>query len=287
MRLPSRFRALFALCAITASVAGCGDVTSPTAAAESARAGRMLRPDQADQVKPGDFIVIKPEEYKRYGIPTLTAPSGVQTLIAPYNDCMLSANPEYNSCCYDQWGNPTYAYGCDPCYDQWGNYTCNPDPCYDYWGNPTYAPGCPQPNPCLDAWGNPTYAPGCPAPPPTIGINYGSSAPYDGQVSNGGIILKQLRLIAFSQSITNVASFSVDAQFKNVGAASGAGCNNTPYAFDTAHANGTGSPGYVEVSRVAQWLGTVKWQVDGAHSFTPVSGATGGGTFYSTANFCG
>ena len=106
-------------------------------------------------------------------------------------------------------------------------------------------------------------------------------------VNNGGIVLKQLRLISFSQSIVNVASSSVYAEFKNVGAAGGSFCNNVPQSFDNAYASASGSPAYIEVSRVAQWLGTVKWQVDGVHTFTPVSGASGGGTFYSSASFCG
>jgi hypothetical protein len=236
-------------------VAACGDAPSPTGASDAPRQGRMLRPDQASKVKPGDFIVIRPEEYAKYGISTEAGPLGTPTvlMLPPYQDCQLTP----------------YGYdSCDPCYDQWGNYTCGGDPCYDQWGN--YICG-----------GGPTGG-GVVAQ-----FNQGSSAPYDGTVTNGGIVLKQLRLISFSQAIANVASSTVDAAFKNVGAAGGAGCNNTPYAFDTAHGSVSGSPAYVEVSRVAQWQGTIKWQVDGTHTFTPVSGATGGGTLYTTASFCG
>jgi len=281
MRIPPRFRTLLAAFALTASVAACSDATSPTAAVDAApRQGRMLSPDQASAVKPGDFIVIRPEQYEKFGISTFAAPSGIRSLRErpPYELCYLT--PEgYDSCdpCYDEWGN--YTCGGDPCYDAYGNYICGTPTCYDAYGNVIQCG-----DPCYNSSGY--YVCGQPSGP-AAQYSYGSTAPYDGTVSNGGIILKQLRLISFSQSIVNVASFSVYAEFKNVGAAGGAGCNNVPQAFDVASAYGTGSGGYLEVSRVAQWLGTVKWQVDGVHSFTPVSGATGGGTFYSTAGFCG
>jgi hypothetical protein len=300
-------------------VAACGDAANPTAAADAApRQGRMLQPGQASQVEPGDFIVYRPDQYEKYGISTFTAPSGVRTAryVCPetavrddyYYDDPCNPNPCYGSIndaacadiCYDQWGNPTYDPGCtypEPvCYDQYGNKTYQSgctypsEPvCYDAYGNKTYQSGCTYPEPvCYDAYGNKTYQSGCVYPAgPEAKFNYGSSAPYDGQVNTGGVLLKQVRLISFSQSIANVASFSVDAVFKNVGAGSGYGCNNTAEAFDYASAYGTGSGGYVEVSRVAQWNGTIKWQVDGTHTFNPVSGATGGGTLYTTASFCG
>lgn len=279
MRIPSRLRTLLAAFALTASVAGCGDAPSPTASAAddaAPRQGRMLSPGQASQVKPGDFIIYRPEDYARYGISTFKAPGGgVSAYYGWYGQCSYTpygyscCDPYnyygygYGECCYDPYGNPTYGYGCEqPCYEydvNGGQIPCGSDPCYDQYGNAL-----------------------CPA----AQFNYGSSAPFDGEVDNGGIILKQLRLISFSKSIANVSSLSVAASFKNVGAANG-GCNNIPGEFDSASASATGSPAFIEVSRVAQWLGTIKWQVDGVHSFAPVTGASGGGTFYSTASYCG
>ena len=280
MRFPFRLRTLLAACALTASVAACSDAASPTAAVDAApRPGRMLSPGQASKVKPGDFIVYRPEEYEQYGISAFSASSATPSASVRCLDRPVEydyVQPEYDGCggqvCYDVNGGQIPC-GNDPCYDRYGNNLCNPNPtpvCYDQWGNPTYNAGCSYPSPGAQA----TYG-------------YGSSTPYDGQVNSGGVLLKQVRLISYSQSIANVASFTVDAAFKNVGAASGSGCNNIAEVWEYASAYGTGSGGYLELSRVAQWQGSIKWQVDGTHTFNPISGASGGGTFYSTSSFCG
>jgi hypothetical protein len=272
-------------------VAACSDAPSPTAAADTAapRQGRMLQPGQASQVEPGDFIVYRPEDYKKFGISTFSASAAAPSAyygecnIRPYEYDYIRDEVRDDGCggevCYDVNGGQIEC-GSDPCYDRYGNYLCGQPTCYDAYGNVIQCG-----DPCYNSSGY-YVCPTSPTGPPTQ-QNYGSSAPYDGWVNTGGVLLKQLRLISFSQSIANVASFTVDAAFKNVGAGSGYGCNNTAQAFDYASAYGTGSGGYLEVSRVAQWNGTIKWQVDGTHTFNPVSGATGGGTFYTTANFCG
>jgi hypothetical protein len=253
-------------------VAACSDAPSPTAAADAApRQGRMLQPGQASQVEPGDFIVYRPEEYKKFGISTFSASAAAPS--AAYTRYCLERPYEY-----DYIGEYDDGCGGQVCYDvNGGQIQCGNDPCYDRYGTDLCTPT--DPGPGTGTGGTGTGA--------TATFNQGSSAPYDGWVNTGGVLLKQVRLISFSQSIANVASFSVDAVFKNVGAASGYGCNNTAEAFDYASAYGTGSGGYLEVSRVAQWNGTIKFQVDGTHTFNPVSGASGGGTFYTTANFCG
>jgi len=296
-------RTLAAAFALTALLAACSDALSPTTEGDVApRQGRMLSPGQASQVKPGDFIIYRPEEYAKYGIATFTTASGGQALRS-WGSCGYTQSgfpccdgSGYNfgygeSCCYDPWGNPTYDIGCDPqppaCYDSYGNLV---ECCYDAYGNVT---SCPEPPTCYDADGNVVQC--CydadgnvtPCPPPTqVQLDYGSLAPYDGQVNSGGMLLKQVRLISYSQAIANVASFSVYAAFKLGSATSSAGCNNPAWMFDYDSAYASGN-GYLEVSRVAQWRGEYKWQVDGTHTYSPVSGATGGGTFYSTASFCG
>jgi hypothetical protein len=251
-RSTTTVRALFSAVTLVAAAA-CAD--APTAVApEAAPAPRMLRGDQAAEVRPGDFIVIRPEEFTRFGIDA-GGPGRADT----------GPNMAYYGGCYQQLEvlrpsiDDTY---CDPYLDP-----CCPEP-------PVYPP-----IEDLD-----------PDPPTTTPVlaqfSYGSSAVNEGWVNTGGILLKQGRLKSWSQSNLNVASFSVFASFRNVGAESGAGCGNVAQQFDSATASGTGSPGYVEVSRVVQWLGTIKWEAAGTHTFTPVSGATGGGTFYSSQSFC-
>lgn len=169
-----------------------------------------------------------------------------------YNDC-----PDQYVDCYS---NP-YGYRCgDP---------CNWDPSL---------PECPQ----ID--------PGPVGPTPTGAVaqfSYGSSASGPIWVNRGGILLKEVTLTSWSQAIVNVASTSLSASFRNVGAESGYGCGNASQQFDSSYSSGSGSPLLLQASRVANYLGTIKWEVTGTHSFSPVSGATGGGTFYSSNFVCG
>jgi hypothetical protein len=169
-----------------------------------------------------------------------------------YNDC-----PDRPIDCFS---NP-YGYGCgDPC--NWDS----------------SLPEC-QP---ID--------PGPVGPTPTGAVaqfSYGSSASGPIWVNRGGILLKEVTLTSWSQAIANVASTSLSASFRNVGAESGYGCGNASQQFDSSYSSGSGSPLLLQASRVANYLGTIKWEVTGTHSFTPVSGATGGGTFYSSNFVCG
>jgi hypothetical protein len=106
-------------------------------------------------------------------------------------------------------------------------------------------------------------------------------------VNRGGTLLKEVTLTTWSQAGANVAFTTLDASFRNVGAQSGAGCNNTTQEFDSSHSSGSGNPLTLQASRVANYLGTIKWEVWGTHGFTPVSGATGGGSFFSSDFVCG
>lgn len=169
-----------------------------------------------------------------------------------YNDC-----PDRPVDCFSD----PYGYGC-------GN-PCDWDPSL---------PGCqPDPGP-VDP--NPTT-------PVLAQFSYGSSASGPVWVNRGGILLKEVTLTSWSQAIVNVASTSLSASFRNVGAESGYGCGNASQQFDSSTSSGSGSPLLLQASRVANYLGTIKWEVTGTHSFSPVSGATGGGTFYSSDFVCG
>lgn len=121
---------------------------------------------------------------------------------------------------------------------------------------------------------------------PAALFSYGSNAIYDGWVQTGPVLLKQLRLSSFSTASLNVASFTLKAQYQNVGAASGSGCSNVPYNFDSDTYTGQNS-GTLSSNRTVQWTGTIRWRVNGTHTFTPIPGATGGGTFTSTKGYCG
>ncbi len=118
---------------------------------------------------------------------------------------------------------------------------------------------------------------------PSVQANWGSDATPVSIIP--GTTLKTLQLISFSQAISNVGFTTLDASFKNVGAQWS--CYNTAQAFDSSHASGYGSPLYLQTSREPAWQGIIRWQVDGTHGFSPVSGATGGGTFWSSDFTCG
>jgi hypothetical protein len=161
------------------------------------------------------------------------------------------------------------------------------DPCApDCYTNP-YAYGCGDP--CYYDSSLPECAPPPPPPPPagTAQFSYGSDADGPVWVNRGGTLLKEVTLTSWSIAGANVAHTSLSASFRNVGADSGYGCGNASQQFDSSYASGSGNPLTLQSSRVANYLGTIKWEVWGTHGFTPVSGATGGGTFYSSDFVCG
>jgi hypothetical protein len=159
------------------------------------------------------------------------------------------------------------------------HYPCEP-PYEDCYTNP-YGWGCGDP--CQ--WD--PYLPECQPQGPAAVFNYGSDAVGPYWVNMGGTLLKEVSLTTFSEAVSNVAFTTLDASFRNVGAQSGAGCGNATQQFDGSHSSGSGSPLLLQSSRVANYLGTIKWEVWGTHGFTPVSGASGGGTFYSSDSVCG
>jgi hypothetical protein len=165
---------------------------------------------------------------------------------------------------------------------------------YEYYENdPCYTPNC-YANPYAYGCGDPCQwdasLPEC-APPPPPGpaaqFSYGSDASGPVWVNQGGTLLKEVSLTSWSTAGANVAFTTLDASFRNVGAQSGAGCGNASQQFDSSHSSGSGNPLTLQSSRVANYLGTIKWEVWGTHGFTPVSGASGGGTFYSSDFVCG
>jgi hypothetical protein len=183
-------------------------------------------------------------------------------------------------------GSPSAAY-----------YRCDEQPIfyyeYDYY-NGCYPPTDCYANPYGYNCGDPcqwdSSLPEC-APPPPPGpaaqFSYGSDASGPVWVNQGGTLLKEVSLTSWSTAGANVAFTTLDASFRNVGAQSGAGCGNASQQFDSSHSSGSGNPLTLQSSRVANYLGTIKWEVWGTHGFTPVSGASGGGTFYSSDFVCG
>lgn len=160
-------------------------------------------------------------------------------------------------------------------------------PCEDLLVRPTIDDPC-YPNPWEPPVEEVTPPPPPPPPPPSVVAIHAQSsvATFNGTVNTGGLLLKQVTLTSTSQSIANISSYTLDATFSNVGAFGGAGCNNVAQAFDGSHNAGTGL-GTLTSQRVAQWIGTIKWQVNGTHTFTPVAGAGGGGTFFTVSSYCG
>ena len=155
---------------------------------------------------------------------------------------------------------------------------CGYDPCQ-------YSPDpycCTYPS---DPYCNPTPVTVPPQPTVLASISYGSDASAISNIVVGNTPLKTLTLSSFSQAIQNVASTSLDASFRNVGAETG--CHLTAGQFDSSHSSGSGSPLYLSSSRSPAWQGVIKWEVVGTHGFTPVSGASGGGTFYTSDFTCG
>lgn len=122
-----------------------------------------------------------------------------------------------------------------------------------------------------------------PTPTVTAGFSFGSDATAISILP--GTTLKTLTLSSFSQALSNVSFTTLDASFRNVGAQTS--CYNTAGQFDSSHASGAASPLYLSASRNPAWQGVIRWQVNGTHGFSPVSGATGGGTFYSSDFTCG
>ena len=128
-----------------------------------------------------------------------------------------------------------------------------------------------------------------PPPPPPSGVyatfTQGSDASAISNIVANGTILKTLTLSSFSQAIQNVSFTTLDASFRNVGGQSS--CYLTAGQFDSSHSSGSGSPLYLSASRTPAWQGVIKWEVVGTHSYTPISGATGGGTVYTSDSTCG
>jgi hypothetical protein len=164
---------------------------------------------------------------------------------------------------------------------------------YDYGPDDPCAPDC-YSNPygynCGDPCQYDSSLLGCEPPQPTgpaAQFSYGSDAAGPVWVNRGGTLLKEVTLTSWSTAGANVAHTSLSASFRNVGAESGYGCGNASQQFDSSYASGSGNPLTLQSSRVANYLGTIKWEVWGTHGFTPVSGASGGGTFYSSDFVCG
>ncbi|HEX8395740.1 MAG TPA: hypothetical protein VF665_25530 [Longimicrobium sp.] len=254
---------------LAGSLAACAD--NPTAAppAQDADAPRVVNVyDESDFASLGiaapsvDAIVKQAGRSRVNAVRNLTE-SGAASL---YYNC-----PAIPLMAGDGSGDVSNAY--------YGECPQEPVDCY----SDPYARGCGDP--CQ--WDS--SLPEC-QPTPTGAVaqfGYGSSASGPVWVNRGGTLLKEVTLTSWSTANANVAFTTLDASFRNVGAESGYGCNNASQQFDSSHSSGSGSPLTLQSSRVANYLGTIKWEVTGTHGFTPVSGATGGGTFYSSHFVCG
>lgn len=117
--------------------------------------------------------------------------------------------------------------------------------------------------------------------PGAASYEYWSSATMDVGPLGGP---NYIDLRAVSRSLAWVATTSVDARYYS----SGTGCNTYLTQFGRDQKSASGSPVKVEVGRRLIKYGGYyeEYKVTAYHSFTPVSGATGGGTHYSTDERC-
>lgn len=98
---------------------------------------------------------------------------------------------------------------------------------------------------------------------------------------------KKVRMYALSESIRYVASSSLDATFRHYKY----GCLSNSYTPpQVAHVTryGNGSPLKLEAAYAVQYPKNYynTFQVNSAHSFTPIPGATGGGNFTTAFRGC-
>ena len=129
---------------------------------------------------------------------------------------------------------------------------------------------------------------------PSADFDYGSYTDFRGtQPDPYWGTVKVLDLWSWQQSYSHVQQHSIHGSFQSVQASSGSYCNNNPVEFGTSDLSTSGnpyytpgSPYYLAVGWEVTWPDMMKWRVEGEHTFVPQFRYSGG-TFYSSAIYCG
>lgn len=96
-------------------------------------------------------------------------------------------------------------------------------------------------------------------------------------------LVKHVEVLAESEALGYVSYTSVHGDFSYF-----AGCHATQTPLPSRSKSANGSPVKLVVGFAEEYPqdAFIKWRVIGTHTFTPVAGATGGGTFQSSDEYC-
>lgn len=122
--------------------------------------------------------------------------------------------------------------------------------------------------------------------PLTVTTTKAATYEYGSQArTSAGSYHEQVELWTTSNALANVASTTVEGRFY----ATVLGCGSDTWSFRIRdHKTAPGSPVYLTVSAIFRhaWNESHAYKVLGFHTFVPVTGAEGGGTFTSSVERC-